>query len=74
MIKYKHIVIVAVIAVLFYIFGALFKILHWAFPLGENSHFGGPELIVISVMFWAIAGGLLIFKAITARGNDFLNR
>lgn len=74
MIKYKHIVIVSVIAMLFYIFGALFKVLHWAFPFGDGSYFGGPELIVISAIFWFFAGGLLIFKAIRARGNDLLNK
>lgn len=73
-IKYKHIIIVTVLAILFYLFGALFKILHWAFPFGEGNYFGGPELIIISVILWVIAGGLLIFKALNAKGYDFLNR
>ncbi|WP_167341746.1 hypothetical protein [Nonlabens sp. SY33080] len=74
MIKFKHVIIAAVIAVLLFLIGSTFKILHWAFPFGEGRYFGGAELIMISTSLWVMAGILLIIKAVKAKGDHFLNR
>ncbi len=73
-IRYKHVIIPAVVAILLCVLGAVFKILHWALPYGSNHYFGGEQLMVLGSIFWFIAGVLLIVKAAKAGGGDVLNR
>lgn len=74
MIKFKHVIIAAVIAVLLFLIGSTFKILHWAFPYGTGNYLGGEDLIVLSTVMWIISGTLLIIKAYKSKGDHFFNR
>jgi hypothetical protein len=71
-IKYKHIIIIAILAGLSNLFGAMFKILHWAFPIGEDYYFGGEELLIISIIFMVTAVVLLIIKLMTSKRHGAL--
>jgi len=72
-IKYKHIIIVGAFGIIANVIGALTKILHWEFPVLDYG-IGGSQILTIGTFFWIIAAVLLIVKAISAKGNDILNK
>lgn len=62
--KYKHIIIIFVLASIITTLGALLKIMHWT---------GASSLLLIGMLGEALSGVLLIIK-LAASKNDFLDK
>ncbi|TGD59921.1 hypothetical protein E4635_02120 [Flavobacterium humi] len=62
--KYKHIIIIFVLASIITTLGALLKIMHWT---------GASSLLLIGMLGEAFSGVLLIIK-LAASKNDFLDK
>ncbi|MGH2665649.1 GldL-related protein [Flavobacterium sp.] len=62
--KYKHIIIIFVLASIITTLGALLKIMHWT---------GASELLLVGMLMEAFSGVMLIVKLATSK-NDFLDK
>lgn len=62
-------IILFIVGAIITFFGALFKIAHWKIGI-----LTGMFLITTGISIKVIAAGLLIFKLILNRKNDFLNQ
>jgi len=65
-------VIAGAIGLIFYVIGALLRILHWEFDLNLFK-FNGNVAIFISTVFWNIGASFLIIKVLKADKSSIMN-